>query len=80
MIAKEIVAELKKLGSTYPQVETDYRVRGVSWYEAAAYAKFAGSDLPPDFVAAPRPRFNRFPARNRLHARAALMRPSTRTL
>jgi serine/threonine protein kinase/formylglycine-generating enzyme required for sulfatase activity/cephalosporin-C deacetylase-like acetyl esterase len=31
---------------TYPTGEADYPVRGVSWYEAAAYAKFAGKSLP----------------------------------
>lgn len=30
----------------YPDVEADYPVRGVSWYEAAAYAEFAGKSLP----------------------------------
>ena len=31
---------------TYPAGEDDYPVRGVSWYEAAAYAEFAGKSLP----------------------------------
>ena len=31
---------------TYPAGEQDYPVRGVSWFEAAAYAKFVGKDLP----------------------------------
>jgi serine/threonine protein kinase len=30
----------------YPPGEADYPVRGVSWYEAAAYAKFARKSLP----------------------------------
>jgi len=30
----------------YPEGEDDFPVRGVSWYEAAAYAKFAGKTLP----------------------------------
>jgi tRNA A-37 threonylcarbamoyl transferase component Bud32/dienelactone hydrolase len=30
----------------YPDGEGDYPVRGVSWYEAAAYAEFAGKSLP----------------------------------
>jgi dienelactone hydrolase len=30
----------------YPEGEDDYPVRGVSWFEAAAYAAFAGRDLP----------------------------------
>jgi formylglycine-generating enzyme required for sulfatase activity len=30
----------------YPQGEADYPVRGVSWYEAAAYAEFEGKSLP----------------------------------
>ena len=34
-----------ELGS-YPDGQSDYPVRGVSWYEAAAYAKFAGKKLP----------------------------------
>jgi len=34
-----------KLGS-YPDGEEDYPVRGISWYEAAAYASFAGKQLP----------------------------------
>jgi eukaryotic-like serine/threonine-protein kinase len=31
---------------TYPEGRDDYPVRGVSWYEAAAYAEFAGKSLP----------------------------------
>jgi formylglycine-generating enzyme required for sulfatase activity/dienelactone hydrolase len=31
---------------TYPKGEDDFPVRGVSWYEAGAYAKFAGKSLP----------------------------------
>ncbi len=30
----------------YPQGQDDYPVNGVSWYEAAAYAEFAGKQLP----------------------------------
>jgi len=30
----------------YPAGEDDYPLRGVSWYEAAAYAEFAGKSLP----------------------------------
>jgi eukaryotic-like serine/threonine-protein kinase len=33
-------------GGTYPQGQDDYPVSGVSWYEAAAYAKFRGRSLP----------------------------------
>lgn len=32
--------------SDYPEGEDDYPVTGVSWYEAAAYAEFAGKSLP----------------------------------
>jgi eukaryotic-like serine/threonine-protein kinase len=32
---------------TYPQDRADYPVSGVSWYEASAYAEFAGKSLPP---------------------------------
>jgi dienelactone hydrolase len=31
---------------TYPENQKDWPVRGVSWYEAAAYARFAGKSLP----------------------------------
>lgn len=34
-----------ELGS-YPEGKADEPVRGVSWYEAAAYAEFAGKNLP----------------------------------
>jgi formylglycine-generating enzyme required for sulfatase activity/dienelactone hydrolase/predicted Ser/Thr protein kinase len=30
----------------YPEGQSDYPVTGVSWYEAAAYAEFAGKSLP----------------------------------
>jgi dienelactone hydrolase len=30
----------------YPEGEDNYPVRGISWYEAAAYAEFAGKSLP----------------------------------
>ena len=33
-------------GGDYPDDEDDYPVRGVSWYEAAAFADFAGKKLP----------------------------------
>ncbi len=33
-------------GGDYPKGQDDYPVAGVSWYEAAAYAKFAGKSLP----------------------------------
>ena len=32
--------------ATYPDGQDDYPVTGVSWYEAAAYARFAGKSLP----------------------------------
>ena len=31
---------------TYPEGKAEYPVGGVSWYEAAAYAEFAGKSLP----------------------------------
>ena len=34
------------LGGDYPQGQGDHPVSGVSWYEAAAYAEFAGTSLP----------------------------------
>ena len=34
------------VGGTYPEGEDDYPVAGVSWYEAEAYARFAGFELP----------------------------------
>ena len=33
-------------GGHYPEGQADYPVSGVSWYEAAAYAAFAGKSLP----------------------------------
>jgi predicted esterase/predicted Ser/Thr protein kinase len=33
-------------GGHFPQAQADYPVSGVSWYEAAAYAEFAGKSLP----------------------------------
>jgi len=33
-------------GSDYPAGQDDYPVSGVSWYEAAAYARFRGKSLP----------------------------------
>jgi formylglycine-generating enzyme required for sulfatase activity/dienelactone hydrolase len=33
-------------GGTYPAGRDDFPVTGVSWYEAAAYAEFAGKSLP----------------------------------
>ncbi len=33
-------------GGDYPDGQDDYPVSGVSWYEAAAYAEFAGKELP----------------------------------
>ncbi len=33
-------------GGHYPQGQADYPVSGVSWYEASAYAAFAGKTLP----------------------------------
>ena len=33
-------------GGTYPEGQADYPVTGVSWYEAEAYAAFAGAELP----------------------------------
>lgn len=34
------------VGGTFPAGEDDYPVGGISWYEAAAYARFAGFELP----------------------------------
>ncbi len=34
------------LGGVYPQGRDEYPVSGVSWYEAAAYAEYAGKSLP----------------------------------
>ncbi|MBS1213936.1 MAG: serine/threonine protein kinase [Proteobacteria bacterium] len=34
---------------TYPEGQADYPVTGVSWYEAAAYAAYAGKSLPTIF-------------------------------
>ena len=33
-------------GGSYPDGQEDFPVTGVSWYEAAAYAEFAGKELP----------------------------------
>ena len=34
------------MGGDYPRGQDDYPVSGVSWYEAAAYAEYAGMSLP----------------------------------
>jgi formylglycine-generating enzyme required for sulfatase activity/tRNA A-37 threonylcarbamoyl transferase component Bud32/dienelactone hydrolase len=36
------------LGGDYPPGQAEYPVSGVSWYEAAAYAEYAGKSLPTD--------------------------------
>ena len=48
--------------SDYPEGEGDHPVSGLSWYEAAAYAKFIGKDLPTlfHFNVAATPRDNHF--------------------
>ena len=38
---------------TYPDGQADFPVGGVSWYEAAAYAAFAGKSLPDDLSLVP---------------------------
>lgn len=34
------------VGGAYPSAQGDYPVSGLSWYEAAAYARFMGKELP----------------------------------
>jgi len=36
-------------GGDYPEGQADYPVSGVCWYEAAAYAEFAGKSLPTSY-------------------------------
>jgi dienelactone hydrolase/predicted Ser/Thr protein kinase len=49
---RELVDKARRPGpstwelGTYPEGEDDLPVHGVSWYEAAAYAEFAGKSLP----------------------------------
>ena len=45
---------------TYPEGQADYPVGGVSWYEAAAYAAFAGKSLPTPFIGTTRPASGNF--------------------
>ena len=38
--------DAERQGGAYPAGQADYPVRGISWYEAAAYAEFSGKSLP----------------------------------